>query len=136
MDKARQWSARIVDEMDAKMNELGIDRSDPDRYFLLAMQLMMEIKPRLKPQPPRENRGRKPNPGQMARDVFLFEAVIFDDLAGKSVNAKIKHLTRTHPRFKGMNPATLRTRYMRLRDPDTPEGKRLHAFFEHVTREK
>src|SRR5262249_14933355 len=58
-------------------------------------------------------------------DAMLFLEMSTAEREGKSVKNKARLLTKTHPKFKGKNPGTLRERYYLLKDPQSVEGQRL-----------
>lgn len=122
----------------ALMDHYAIDRNDPENWRLLALYLALDYVPGFDHQ--RKRGAKQPideaNVGVPYSKADILKTVADMELFGElhyergalSVNAKVRHLTRTHPMFKGKNPDTLRERYYLLLDEKSPESKRLDTF--------
>jgi len=119
-----QWGKCAILKMDALCDRYMIDRDNSEKWFLLSLNLAAEYVPNFAPVFAAPQ-GRKPSPGQGALDAILFFEMGSAEREGRSVKSKALHLTKTHPKFKGKNPGTLRDRYYLLKDPNSIEGKRL-----------
>src|SRR5262245_203633 len=88
-------------------------------------QSCKRVRANFAPAPAKAPQGRKPPPNQGALDAMLFLEMSTAEREGKSVKNKARLLTKTHPKFKGKNPGTLRERYYLLKNPQSVEGQRL-----------
>ena len=136
-ENAAQWVESAILKMDALCDRYMIDRDNPEKWFLLSLNLAAEHVPNFAPAPPKAPQGRRPPPEQGALDAILFFEMGSAEREGKSVKNRALHLTKTHPKFKGKKPGTLRQRYHLLKNPQSVEGKRLRDLIAFaVTQEK
>jgi hypothetical protein len=80
--------------------------------------------------------GRKVEPKGLINDINLLIQLGCAELLGESVNNTARLLTCGKTGlFKGQNSGTLRDRYYLLKDPASPEGKRVRQAIEHFEKQ-
>jgi hypothetical protein len=130
---ALAWTESAILKLDAlAIDRYSIERDNPNKWLLLALNLAAEYVPNFAPPPLKPPQGVRQDPFSGAADFILFSELAEAEIARKSVANAARHLVKKHPRyFKGKKPDALRKRYYLLKDVGSPQGQRLRNLVAH-----